>query len=378
LVLKPNHLGKLNNKDMKYDQPLLFEPNRVWRLYTGGMLLDEFTGTKDGMEAHFPEDWLASTVLANNGEHSQAPDEGLAKVITNGNASVSLQYILTSNGASILGSKHYSKYGANTAVLCKYLDSAVRLPIQCHPDAATARKLFNSPFGKTECWHIISTRRINGEEPYILLGFKENINPEKFKKAVYDQDIPAMMDMLHKIPAKAGETYFVPGRIPHAIGPGVFMLEVQEPSDWVIQPEPYCVDIKLSHSDMWGILQPEQGLEVFDYTGLSQKKLAEKTDPSNRVLFESDGLKIIELIGSGQTSAFSLWKVFIRGKVQIPIPSEFAIMVVEKGSGTIEWPGGSRPLKQSDYFLKPSDLKKMEIISNDQLELLVCLPPIVN
>jgi mannose-6-phosphate isomerase len=363
---------------MKYTQPLFFAPNRVWRLYTGGMLLDEFSGKINGSDDHFPEDWLASTVMAKNGDHSQSPDEGLAKVITDGKTTVSLQEILTSNGASILGSKHYSKYGANTAVLCKYLDSAVRLPIQCHPDAATARKLFNSPFGKTECWHIISTRRINGEEPYILLGFKENINPENFKKAVYAQDIPAMMEMLHKIPVKAGETYFVPGRIPHAIGPGVFMLEVQEPSDWVIQPEHYCVDIKLSHSDMWGILQPEQGLEVFDYTGLTQKKLAEKTDPSNRVLQQSANLKITELIGPEQTNAFSLWKVLVHGKAQIPTPSEFAILVVEKGSGTIEWTGGSKPVKQSDYFLKPSDLKEMEISSNDQLELLVCLPPIVH
>jgi len=363
---------------MKYDQPLLFTPNRVWRLYTGGMLLDEFTGKKDGSDGHFPEDWLASTVMAKNGEHSQASDEGLAKVMIDGKAPVILQEILSSSGASILGSKHYSKYGANTAVLCKYLDSAVRLPIQCHPDAETARKLFNSPFGKTECWHIISTRRINGEEPYILLGFKENIHPDNFKKAVYDQDIPAMIDMLHKIPAKAGETYFVPGRIPHAIGPGVFMLEVQEPSDWVIQPELYCADIKLSETDMWGILTPEQGLQVFEYLGLSEKDLLKKVAPSNKTLQSTDQLTVTELIGPEHTPAFRLWKATVKGTARIDLPTEFAIMVVEKGSGTIEWMGGSKPLKQSDYFLKPFDLKEMDIRSNDQLELLVCIPPVVN
>jgi mannose-6-phosphate isomerase len=254
----------------------------------------------------------------------------------------------------------------------------VRLPIQCHPDATTAGKLFNSPFGKTECWHIISTRRINGEEPYILLGFKENINPEKFKKAVYDQDIPAMMNMLHKIPVRAGETYFVPGRIPHAIGPGVFMLEVQEPSDWVIQPELYCADIKLNETDMWGILTPEQGLQVFEYLGLSEKDLLKKVAPSNKILQGTDQVTVTELIGPEHTPAFSLWKVNVKGMAQIKLPTEFAIIVVEKGSGTIEWKGGSKPLKQSDYFLKPSDLKEMEIRSNDQLELLVCLPPVVN
>jgi mannose-6-phosphate isomerase len=341
------------------------------------MLLDEFTGKKDGSDGHFPEDWLASTVTANNGEHSQAPDEGLAKVITEGISSVSLREMLTSDGVSILGSGHYSKYGPNTAVLCKYLDSAIRLPIQCHPDASTAQKLFNSPFGKTECWHIISTRRINGEEPYILLGFKEYINADHFKKAVVDQDIPAMMNMLHKIPVKAGETYFVPGRIPHAIGPGVFMLEVQEPSDWVIQPELYCADIRLNDADMWGILTPEQGLRVFDYTGLSEKDLLKKVAPSNKILQKTGQLTVTELIGPGHTPAFSLWKATVNGTARIKIPTEFGIMVVEKGTGTVEWPGGSKPLKQSDYFMKPSGLKEMDIRSGEQqLELLVCLPPL--
>jgi mannose-6-phosphate isomerase len=361
---------------MKYDQPLLFAPNRVWRLYTGGLLLDEFTGTKDGSDGHFPEDWLASTVMAKNGEHSQAADEGLAKVITGGKAPVSLQEILTGYGASILGSRHYSKYGANTAVLCKYLDSAVRLPIQCHPDAATARKLFNSPFGKTECWHIISTRRINGEEPYILLGFKENINPEKFKKAVYDQDIPAMMDMLHKIPVKAGETYFVPGRIPHAIGPGVFMLEVQEPSDWVIQPELYCADIKLSDTDMWGILTPEQGLQVFEYLGLSEKDLLKKVAPSNKKLLSNDQISVTELIGPVHTPAFALWKANLKGIARIQFPTEFAIVVVENGTGVIQCGHKIQSLKRSDYIMIPAGLENWEFKTDSRLDLLICMPPV--
>jgi hypothetical protein len=119
---------------MKYDQPLLFAPNRVWRLYTGGMLLDEFTGTKDGSDGHFPEDWLASTVMAKNGEHSQAPDEGLAKVITDGKSSVSLQEILTSCGASILGSKHYSIrpfYASTWTPLCDCPSNVI--PMQQQP-----------------------------------------------------------------------------------------------------------------------------------------------------------------------------------------------------------------------------------------------------
>ena len=164
-------------------QPLFFAPNRVWRLYTGGLLLDQFTGRSNGLDGHLPEEWLASTVYANNGEHSLGPEEGLTSVLINDQKGPSLLELLKSNGNTILGRKHYTKYGNNTAVLCKYLDSAVRLPIQCHPDVKTSLKLFNSPFGKTESWHIISTRKIDNEDPYILLGFKPGISEEAFAMA---------------------------------------------------------------------------------------------------------------------------------------------------------------------------------------------------
>jgi len=363
---------------MKYNQPLFFSPNRTWRLYTGGKLLDQFTGAETVSDGHFPEEWLASIVKANNGDHTNNPDEGLSKIVTTGGEGTTLQKILSKDGSLILGKRHYEKYGDNTAILCKYLDSAVRLPIQCHPDAETSQKLFNSPFGKTECWHIIATRKIENEEPYILLGFKIGVDPAAFASAVSEQNIPKMIDMLHKIQVHPDETYFVPGRMPHAIGPGVFMLEVQEPSDWVIQPENYCADIKLSNTDMWGKLQPEEGLQVFNYIGYTKDDLMNRVSASNTILKEKDGIKIIELIGNQHTKAFGLWKVFVTGSAKLTIPSEFAIIVIVKGDGMLKWTDGVKQLKKSDYFLIPATIKDMEFSSQDVMEMLVCLPPFVS
>lgn len=362
---------------MELEQPLFFAPNRVWRLYTGGLLLDRFTGVTKENDSHLPEEWLASTVYANNGEHSLRPNEGLARIMIEDQEGPKLLDLLKSDGAKILGQKHFSKYGNNTAVLCKYLDSAVRLPIQCHPDAKVAAELYNSPFGKTESWHVISTRKINGEDPYLLLGFKPGITPESFSKAVHEQNLPEIINMLHKIPVKPGDTYFVPGRIPHAIGSGVFMLEVQEPSDWVVQPELFCADIKLNDNDMWGPLSPEKGLQVFEYKGYNAKDLLKRVAPSNKILFKSSNISVVELIGPQHTNAFGLWKVTIKGNSQIKLPVEFAIVVVEKGVGTIKWSGKTKTLKPSDYFLKPAALKDLEFNTNDSLELLVCLPPVI-
>ncbi len=253
---------------MTVTEPIFFGPNRVWRCYTGGLLLERFVGAEAPCDAHLPEDWLASTVRAINGEHSRGPDEGLARTVhADGSQGELLVELLERDPAAILGEAHAAKYGPDLGVLCKYLDSAVRLPIQCHPDVPIARELYDSEFGKTESWHILDTRTIDGEEPYLLMGFKPGVTKEAFAQAVEAQDVEAMVSMLHKLRPQRGETYFVPARLPHAIGPGVFMVETQEPSDWVIQPERFCADTRLSDADMWGPLTPEQGLGVFDYTG---------------------------------------------------------------------------------------------------------------
>ena len=51
-----------------------------------------------------------------------------------------------------MGSGHYQRWGAETGFLLKFLDSAIRLHIQCHPTIPFARAHLNSPLGKTESY----------------------------------------------------------------------------------------------------------------------------------------------------------------------------------------------------------------------------------
>lgn len=355
-------------------KPYFFKPNRVWRLYKGGKLLDRFKNLETENDGHFPEEWLASTVKAYNGIHMQSENEGIAKIDNDKLDFLYFSELLDSYAETILGKKHYDKYGNNIAILCKYLDSAVRLPIQCHPDKEMAKKYYKSDFGKTECWHIISTRSIDGINPYILLGFKKNIIKEHFIKAIKEQDFDTVIEMLHKIEVKEGETYFVPARMPHAIGPGVFMLEVQEPSDWVIQPEQKCSDLELSHEDMWGPLIPEVGMEIFDYTGYTKEELILKVSPSNKLLKDSESLNITELIGHKHTDSFKLWEATIKGKTELNTPN-FAIIIVLKGEGFLTCNNEKHFIKKSDYFFIPNSLKNILFQTKDSIEILICMPP---
>ena len=97
------------------------------------------------------------------------------------------------------------------------------------------------------------------------MRFKDDVDATEFKRAVRAQDIETVKNSIHKIPIKAGDMYFIPGRLPHAIGPGVFLLEVQEPTDWVVQPEQFLGDTELSYQEMYGPLDVETALDCFDY-----------------------------------------------------------------------------------------------------------------
>ena len=170
---------------MPFDQPIFFAPNRVWRIYIGGALLDRFVGSAEEKDDYFPEEWLSSVVRALNREHSRGPDEGLSRTIgPDGRRGALLAELIESHGDEILGPAHSARFGPTPALLVKFLDSSVRLPVQCHPDVPAARRLFASDFGKTESWHVLDARAIDGREPYLLMGFKPGITPEAFAAAI--------------------------------------------------------------------------------------------------------------------------------------------------------------------------------------------------
>ncbi len=332
------------------DSIIRMMPCRVWRCYTGGAMLDAFVGNADPQDTHLPEDWLASTVQALNGPNTQSATEGLARTqLDDGTPGPFLYELIASAPETYLG-----REGAPALdVLCKYLDSAVRLPIQCHPDRAFAHEHYHSEHGKTECWIILGTREINGETPHLLMGFRPGIRPEDFAAAVEAQDIPALVGMLHSIPARAGDAYIIPGRFPHAIGPGVFMLEVQEPSDWVVQPEAYCAGFALSPNDMWGPITPTVALDCFDYTGETEEQVLARTLLQPNCSLATDGGRVETIVGPMATDCFSVELLTVATTLTIPCATPYHIEIVTAGAGTLCYGEQSVAVKRGEVFFIP-------------------------
>lgn len=326
------------------DNPVFFDSNRVWRCYTGGKLLDEFLGNDTAFDGNFPEEWLASVTRADNDDHQQSPDEGLS--IIRG-TDISFADLLRDCALDSIG------------VLCKFLDSAIRLPVQCHPDREFARKYCNSEYGKTESWLILGTRKINGEQPHILLGFKPGVTEAQFRMAVEKQDIQAMVECFHKFPVNPGEVYFIPGRIPHAIGPGILLLEVQEPTDLVIQPERQIGDVTLSEKQMWGELDHDVAFSCFDYKGMPPEKLLKKLKLKAKVKKQFPNAVLESIIGTEHTDCFQVNKLTITGEFEFSCDSPWSLGIVTKGSGTVTV-RDKLPLKRGDNFFISNRIKKLK------------------
>ncbi|MFM9105723.1 MAG: class I mannose-6-phosphate isomerase [Chloroflexota bacterium] len=109
--------------------------------------------------------------------------------------------------------------------LVKFIDAAADLSIQLHPDDFIAREQ-GEITGKTEAWHVLHA------EPgaRLYLGLAEGVDAGAFLAAAEAGD-PAAAGMLRSIPAEPGLTVVIPAGCVHALGSGVLIYEIQQPSN---------------------------------------------------------------------------------------------------------------------------------------------------
>jgi mannose-6-phosphate isomerase len=360
-------------------QPLRLVPTRVWRTYRGGALLETWQGKPDPQDSNLPEDWIASLVRARNPIRPGIIDEGLSEVdLSTGRAL--LVDLVQQDPAAYLGPKHVAAWGCTLGVLVKALDSAVRLALQVHPDPRAARDLFASRFGKREAWYIIGGREIAGEPPYVLLGFKPGTTRARWQTLFERQDIPAMVNCLHRFPVRPGDLFMVEGGTPHALGAGCLLLEIQEPTDYTLRPERTTAAGSLvSDEQCHQGIGFERMLDCFHYEGLAQDEVAARWRLSPSARQERPGGCTRTLLPGGPGSAFSADLLEVEGGMAWAVPAPFAVLAVLAGTGSLSVPGGKPvPLRQGHHLFLPHGVREVQIQNAGPGTLVVaaCYPPV--
>jgi mannose-6-phosphate isomerase len=369
-----------HNYEHYASKPLRVISSRVRRTYQGGKNIDIWNGNQNQGSINRPEEWVASVTGAINSGFENEPLEGLSLIHLDSGEMITLQDLINSDPSAFLGEEHVSAFGNQTAILVKLIDSAQRLSIQVHPDKDFAREVFHSAFGKTEAWYIINTFEIDGVSPYILMGFKPHVTRELWEEAFRKQDIPAMISYMHQVKPESGDTYYIEGGLPHAIGPGCFLIEVQEPTDYTLRTERSTTDGRtipdaLVHQGI-GF---DRMLDCFHYEGLREEGMLTKCKiKPDRYLYEY-GTVCTTLIGKETTTCFTMKKLDVKNKYSISRSEStyFSILIVLSGEGILEWAGGSESIKQADQFFVPSGVDSITLHNCNESPLCIiqCEPP---
>jgi mannose-6-phosphate isomerase len=194
-----------------------------------------------------PEELIGEALLT-------APD---AIVAAGPRQGISLGELAGENPASWVGENGLAATGGRPIfpLLVKLIDSQADLSIQVHPDdrAAAAAGIGT---GKTEAYHILAA----APGSIIWLGMRPDIDPTEFAAACRHADGSAAR-FLRQVSPRPGMTVLIPAGTPHAVGSGVTLYEIQQPSNVTYRLDDW------GRVDALGLPRPlhhDDGLAVLD------------------------------------------------------------------------------------------------------------------
>lgn len=336
--------------------------NTPRRFYRGGERILAFRGldTPADFDGQRPEDWLASTtrLFAEGGDGVTVFADG-----------TSLPEALAADPDHWLGPDHVAAHGVEPGLLTKLLDAGERLPVHSHPDRAFAAAHLDCEHGKTEAWIVLDA------EPgaSVWLGFREELPADELAALVEAQD-ERLLEALNRIEVQAGDTVLVPGGQPHAIGEGVFVLELQEPTDLSVMLEHRRFGLEEAHAFL-GLTVP-RALDSVDRGPLTVEQLG------------SLRRRWTDVAGVGHALPAPATE-FFRAEVLRATPGSpvvgaaaFAVVVVVAGSGTLATAAGPvdgtaapRPIEvgRGDVLLLPHGAGQVTL--DGDVTVVRCMPP---
>ena len=189
--------------------PLEFAP-LLKRARWGGTRLGSLLGKEVGSGSEWAESWEVADLPADQSVVQGGPC-----------ATLSLQDLVREHSVLLLG-RHAGH--ARFPLLCKFLDASDRLSVQVHPDDAYAARHGLRNGGKSEAWVVVAAEA--GSRIYA--GLRSGITRERLQSAMTGGTVEECLES-HIV--SVGDCFNIPAGTVHAIGEGVVIAEVQQPSD---------------------------------------------------------------------------------------------------------------------------------------------------
>jgi mannose-6-phosphate isomerase len=335
-------------------RPIVLEPNMPDTFYRGAGRIDRLRASADpapaGLEER-PEDWIASTTSRFGGG-----TDGMTRLADG----TLLADVIAADPVAWLGHEHVARYGADPALLVKLLDAGQRLPVHVHPDQEFAARHLASPYGKTEAWIVLEAE----PDAVVHIGFGRDVDAAELAGWVGKQDIDSMLAATNRVPVAAGDTMLCPAGTPHAIGAGVLVIELQEPTDWSVLLE--WRGFPLSPSDVTPGIPMDEALACVNRGAWAPERLNSLR-----------GRPLNQAVGSLLPEAADPFFVAERVNSQVSgqLSASYGVLVVTAGSGMLTDEGGiSVPVSRGSTVLIPHSAGACTLTGD--IRAVRCLPAI--
>lgn len=331
--------------------PIKLPANQPPQFYRGGAAIASLRGSAG--KPFGPEDWVASTTTLHG-----RPEAGLTR-LPDGRW---LRDAVTADPVRWLGARHVAAFADSTALLVKLLDAGQRLPVHFHPPDSFADAHFDSHFGKTEAWIVAGT---SGVDPRVYPGFRETVSAATVSEWVREQDTGAMLGALNSVEVRAGDTVYIPAGLPHAIGEGVFVVELQQPTD---------LSLTLEWRDF--LASPEKGHLGIGFETAIEALDTTARDPETIIKRTADlDAPTVDLLAEGSSPFFRADR--LRPAPALALDPSFAVLIVLDGQGELRTEhGGDVPLSKGDTLVVPHGAGQAEVSGvSGELTVIRCRPP---
>lgn len=298
-----------------------FQPVFHQKIWGGTTLTDYFHLKED----HIGEDWAIS-----------AHPHGPTKIISGE---------LLGEPLNKVWKEHPELFGNPTEkefpLLMKILDAHEDLSVQVHPNDAYA-KTHGGGLGKTECWYVIEA------EPGAEIVYGHNAKTEEELRTMIDNG--EWDKLLHRVPVKKGDFFYVPSGMIHAIGKGILILEPQQSSDTTYRLYDY------DRKDVNGHLRPLHLKEALDVITVPSTKVHE-----NYQITEINGNKTTNFVNS---PFFSVTKLEVKNPFRLEREGDFMLGTVVAGTGKITDNDQVYEVSFGSSFLIPNDTPFVDVVGD--------------
>jgi mannose-6-phosphate isomerase class I len=296
-----------------------------------------------------------------------APESGILLGTEDAAVEVPLQLLISMHPTRVLGSHVRGLFGTSFPIRFDYLDTVGggNLSVHCHPGATDMAEVFGWPYPQHETYYVMA----GGNDTVIYLGLRSDASLEEFHRCADEADKYGVEfeigRFVQAFPAERHQLFMVPAGTPHGSGAGNVVLE--------ISATPYLYSLRFYdwlRRDQDGAQRPVHVEHAFRNLNPNRRGLAVSHDlvQKPRMTLSGGGWHE-ELLGNLPEMFFEVRRLALARGAQAcrQAGDRFHVLnLVDGDQVTIDWSGGSHPLRYAETIVIPAEVGSYRVVASDR------------